>query len=156
MASEAYLAKLRDPQWQKMRLQVLERDHWACQSCFDTKSTLNVHHLWYAAGRDPWDYPVEALVTLCEFCHQTETEALPASAAYLIHVLKTMGATASRFDELADAFPPSFLPVGNPINWSVLVFMISEVTRHMREDSTVWQEMREAYLNHTEDRPEEK
>ena len=35
-----------------------------------TKSgSFHVHHLWYESGRDPWDYPDEALVSLCSDCH---------------------------------------------------------------------------------------
>jgi hypothetical protein len=30
---------------------------------------LNVHHLYYQDGMLPWEYPREALVTLCQECH---------------------------------------------------------------------------------------
>lgn len=70
-----YLEKLRDPRWQKKRLQILERDGWACRMCSDTKTTLNVHHRYYQRDAEPWDYPDFALVTLCENCHREETEA---------------------------------------------------------------------------------
>src|SRR5574341_499270 len=69
-----YNEKLRDPRWQRMRLKVMERDEWACQICYDSKSTLNVHHRFYDFGKDPWDYPIEALATLCEGCHEDETK----------------------------------------------------------------------------------
>lgn len=36
---EVYLAKLRDPRWQKLRLQVFERDEWACQVCMEMPNT---------------------------------------------------------------------------------------------------------------------
>ena len=64
--------KLRDPRWQKLRLKILERDEWCCQRCFDGESTLNVHHRNYLPGKEPWDSPVESLVTLCERCHEHE------------------------------------------------------------------------------------
>jgi 5-methylcytosine-specific restriction endonuclease McrA len=67
-----YLEKLKDPRWQKLRLEVFERDKWTCQRCYDTESTLNVHHQYYKDNADPWDYPIEALVTLCENCHSEE------------------------------------------------------------------------------------
>jgi hypothetical protein len=69
-----YLAKFKDPRWQKMRLEIMNRDEFACQRCFDSESTLNVHHRYYLADKDPWEYPLEALVTLCEDCHEQETE----------------------------------------------------------------------------------
>lgn len=73
-ASESYLEKLRDPRWQKMRLEILQRDEWQCKNCGSGKITLHVHHRWYERGREPWDYPTSALVTLCETCHQFETD----------------------------------------------------------------------------------
>jgi hypothetical protein len=72
MPSEAqlsYLEKLKNPQWQKLRLLVLSRDSFTCQLCYDTKSTLHVHHRKYESGKDPWEYEPESLLTLCESCH---------------------------------------------------------------------------------------
>lgn len=70
--SRSYYEKLKDPRWQKVRLQVFERDNFLCQKCFDDKVTLNVHHRIYIKIRDPWDYPLKYLVTLCEDCHELE------------------------------------------------------------------------------------
>jgi hypothetical protein len=69
-ASNAYLALLKDPRWQKMRLEILSRDDWTCQSCTNKEKTLNVHHRYYVRGNSPWEYPPESLVTLCEDCHE--------------------------------------------------------------------------------------
>ena len=44
MPSE-YSQKLKDPRWQKKRLQILERDEWNCQICHDNESTLVVPFL---------------------------------------------------------------------------------------------------------------
>ena len=70
----AYSDKLKDPRWQKKRLEILERDGWACQQCGDTDSTLHVHHRWYQSNLEPWGYPDQALVTLCETCHEGEAD----------------------------------------------------------------------------------
>lgn len=35
---------------------------------------LNIHHKYYVLGRKPWDYEDEALITLCEKCHQKRHE----------------------------------------------------------------------------------
>lgn len=70
----SYSEKLKDPRWQKVRLQVLSRDSWKCRSCDCADKTLHVHHSYYVAGRDPWDYPASALVSLCKDCHGTELE----------------------------------------------------------------------------------
>lgn len=77
MKKSEYFKKLKDPRWQKKRLEVFERDEWACQICFDNEATLNVHHKYYIWKADPWDYPNDALITLCEECHLNETEHLP-------------------------------------------------------------------------------
>lgn len=41
----AYSEKLKNPRWQKKRLEIFERDGWKCRACQDEKSTLHVHHL---------------------------------------------------------------------------------------------------------------
>jgi hypothetical protein len=64
-----YAEKLRSPEWQKKRLEILQRDNFTCQNCGDTKKTLEVHHRHYVRGAAPWMYVEGALVTLCEDCH---------------------------------------------------------------------------------------
>lgn len=68
-----YSEKLKDPRWQKKRLEILNRDGWKCQECSGKDSELNVHHRSYHPGLDPWDYPVAELVTLCRSCHEIRT-----------------------------------------------------------------------------------
>jgi hypothetical protein len=81
------MLKLRDPRWQKKRLEILSRDEWMCQSCFDSESTLVVHRRRYLAGRDPWDYPDSLLITLCEECQKRERDEMPASDDDLLAML---------------------------------------------------------------------
>jgi hypothetical protein len=64
-----YPEKLLDPRWQRTRLRVFARDNWACVACRETTRTLHVHHRWYEAGKEPWEVPSDALVTLCAYCH---------------------------------------------------------------------------------------
>ena len=71
---KSYSDKLKDPRWQQKRLRVMERDKFTCKKCFDTESTLTVHHKYYIYKADPWDYPDEILVTLCDKCHNEEEE----------------------------------------------------------------------------------
>ncbi len=67
----SYGKLLRDPRWQRMRLEIMQRDGFACRDCKDETATLNVHHTYYAPHRvDPWDYPGCSLITLCESCHK--------------------------------------------------------------------------------------
>jgi hypothetical protein len=72
MNNKSYSEKLKDPRWQKKRLEILQRDNWACTSCGGTKVTLHVHHKYYTYGKEPWEYGNEVLITLCEHCHEAE------------------------------------------------------------------------------------
>lgn len=65
-----YSEKLRDPRWQKKRLEIMERDGFKCRACGSGTDTLNVHHLYYDKGASPWEYENDALITLCESCHE--------------------------------------------------------------------------------------
>lgn len=65
-----YAEKLKDPRWQKKRLQIFNRDNWQCKKCGDETTTLHVHHLEYKKDKDPWLYATSKLITLCEDCHK--------------------------------------------------------------------------------------
>lgn len=64
-----YAEKLKDPRWQRKRLEIMERDEWACVNCFAKNKTLHVHHDQYKG--EPWDAPSHCLFTLCEDCHRS-------------------------------------------------------------------------------------
>jgi 5-methylcytosine-specific restriction endonuclease McrA len=72
----AWAAKYKDSRWQQKRLEIMERDGFACKSCGAEGEgvTLNVHHAYYESGKDPWDYPDNTLVTWCETCHKERHE----------------------------------------------------------------------------------
>lgn len=63
----SYVEKLKDPRWQKLRLQCFERDQFTCQVCGDKDNSLQVHHKGYHG--EPWETPIGMLQTLCESCH---------------------------------------------------------------------------------------
>lgn len=66
-----YSEKLRDPRWQRKRLEVFEAARFRCQHCFDSTSTLHAHHTVYIKGREPWEYVEPGLVIcLCDKCHK--------------------------------------------------------------------------------------
>lgn len=69
MPRQTYSEKLLDPRWQKLRLQIFERDEFSCRHCGDAESTLNAHHLRY--HKNPWESPTGELITLCRDCHKT-------------------------------------------------------------------------------------
>ncbi len=68
----SYSQKLRSPKWQRKRLQIFERDNWKCKSCGSGDNNLQVHHLKYTPGKEPWEYEDHLLVTYCDICHETE------------------------------------------------------------------------------------
>jgi hypothetical protein len=88
---QAYLEKLRDPRWQQLRLRVLERDGWKCLICGKSDSTLCVHHRRYLRGREPWEYELSDLATLCWDCHQGEHELKDEAIAILLESLTVIG-----------------------------------------------------------------
>jgi len=102
MATKTYSEKLRDPRWQKKRLSVLERDNFTCRMCFDTTETLNVHHISY--NNEPWETEDRLLITLCETCHNQETEDLKEWSDKLIKSLKKSGFTSLAMAGLARVF----------------------------------------------------
>ena len=64
-----YSDLLKDPRWQKKRLQILKRDKFKCKCCGAEDKTLHVHHKEYQYGKAPWEYPNKNFLTLCEDCH---------------------------------------------------------------------------------------
>jgi len=48
----------------------MERDNHRCMICGEDSLLLNVHHLRYRKGAEPWEYDDCELVTLCEDCHK--------------------------------------------------------------------------------------
>lgn len=85
-----YAEKLKDPKWQRKRLEILSRDSFTCQYCGNTETTLHVHHRTYSYGKDPWDYADTNFITLCEKCHEME-EGFKVQTNDLIHDLLLMG-----------------------------------------------------------------
>lgn len=83
-----YAEKLKDPRWQKKRLEVMERDNFTCQLCTKDDLTLNVHHISYIYGNDPWDYDLTNFVTYCQDCHIIEEEAKHDFKSMLLELQK--------------------------------------------------------------------
>lgn len=85
--TKTYVEKLKDPRWQKKRLEVLEAGGWKCASCSDSKATLHVHHRQYFKGREPWEYEAGQLEVLCENCHalehESDADSLLVAASYV-------------------------------------------------------------------------
>ena len=66
---KSYADKLKSPRWQRKRLELLQSTDFTCELCSATEEQLQIHHPIYLAGVEPWDYPTEALMVLCDTCH---------------------------------------------------------------------------------------
>lgn len=86
----SYSEKLKNPKWQQKRLTIFQRDKWTCTKCQSVEKELQVHHLDYIPGIDPWEYPDDMLTTLCFDCHTSETDR-PKHEKYLLQSLKLNG-----------------------------------------------------------------
>ncbi len=85
-----YVEKLKDPRWQKRRLEMLEKASWKCEICMDDKNTLHVHHLSYRDRQEPWEYDDGELVVLCHECHEI------IHGKYLVSLFSALKALANR------------------------------------------------------------
>jgi 5-methylcytosine-specific restriction endonuclease McrA len=95
-----YKEKLQTDDWKIRRIWIIQKDKYTCQTCgklgsdnflllpgimegdtlkpfnepiivADEESLeLNVHHVCYRKGLEPWEYPDEELITLCPECHK--------------------------------------------------------------------------------------
>lgn len=105
MATKTYAEKLLDPKWQRKRLEVLNRDSWMCQYCFDSTNTLHVHHLRYESYyENPWDYPLEYLVTACNKCHKEEPPAIKEIEKDVVRQMNLKVRYQCEYKSIADTF----------------------------------------------------
>lgn len=96
-----YAEKLLDSRWQHKRYEILKRDNGRCVYCYSKFTELEyqdyeyknefkteVHHKFYLPNCEPWEYPNEALISLCEICHEIEDIAREKCFKYLPANLK--------------------------------------------------------------------
>lgn len=69
---QSYKDLLKKPQWQRKRLEIMNRDNFTCKYCGDDQNELQIHHLKYTGM--PWEAKDEDLKTSCCHCHQIITE----------------------------------------------------------------------------------
>jgi hypothetical protein len=69
-----YEDQLKNPKWQKRRLERMGLADWKCERCGDDSEQLHIHHkqyhTWPSGARvAPWEYEDADLACLCETCH---------------------------------------------------------------------------------------
>lgn len=101
-----YRELLKDSRWQDKRYQILERADYACESC-GSRYALQIHHVRYVHGRQPWDYMNSELRCLCSDCHETAhglridfPKAIPQGRdiKYAVHEVMAKIAAQNGFD----------------------------------------------------------
>jgi hypothetical protein len=92
----SYSELLKDPRWQKKRLEIFERDNWQCRECGSKQRTLHVHHKIYKYGRSPWEYDNDCLLTLCEQCHEIE-ESFKKQNEFIAEIASASNGTCLEF-----------------------------------------------------------
>jgi hypothetical protein len=82
----SYADLLKDPRWQKRRLEVLADRGWKCERCDDKTTELHVHHKRYLKGKMPWEYEDVDLCVLCSVHHEQwhkDMENLTTAISYM-------------------------------------------------------------------------
>lgn len=77
-----YAEKLKDPRWQKRRLEVFNKADWKCEDCGAGDKELQVHHCYYIRSLEPWEHGNDLLICVCPDCHkkrQAKEEAIHVS-----------------------------------------------------------------------------
>jgi hypothetical protein len=97
-----YSEKLKDPRWQRKRLEIMERDRWACQHCAATDKSMTVHHVVYHQRRDPWEYENDELLALCEGCHNEIERQIKCIRFFMAHNPELMGQVWDFVNALAE------------------------------------------------------
>ena len=67
-----YSDKLKNPKWQKKRLEILNLHGFKCEKCGCEDKELHVHHRFYIKGREVWQYDNDVFQVLCCDCHEKE------------------------------------------------------------------------------------
>ena len=83
---KSYSDLLKCSEWQEKRQEILKRDNYKCCYCGSTDK-LCVHHKYYLQYPnhekvEPWNYPDDALITLCNKCHYKVHKRKPIKVYY--------------------------------------------------------------------------
>ena len=74
LPKKSYEELLQTREWKEKRDRIIKRDSNKCTFC-GSPYNLQVHHKYYSRYPDnrfvnPWNYPDDALITLCNNCHK--------------------------------------------------------------------------------------
>ena len=160
MAKKTYSDKLKDPRWQKKRLEVLNLHGFKCEKCKCETKELHVHHRFYITGREVWQYDNDVLQVLCCDCHEKEhskelisktIEVIPEKYKDLIEYLNQYSDNQiSWFTESAKMIESEFMDEFNSMMLYVAQFGLdvgfSDVLKQKRAEENeidLWQTINE-------------
>lgn len=129
MAKKSYSDKLKDPRWQKKRLEILERDGWSCLFCGDDEATLHVHHI--SRHGEPWETPNTHLITLCSECHLQEEKDLNDVKQSIFGELQKCGFVSDMLNRIPSIF------IGTDRGWKGYEPAI-DILKMVVDDDDIW------------------
>lgn len=97
---DEYEKKLTSPHWQRKRLEVMQKSDFKCHFCGNGNEQLEIHHVIYLRGRQPWDYDDEYLIAVCHSCH-VEEERMKSEDPTLIGLFSMSGLSRRQLNYLA-------------------------------------------------------
>lgn len=142
MDESRYLEQIQDPRWEKKCFEIFDRDGWCCRLCDDDESPLHIHHVRCVCDKEPWDYPQEQLITLCESCHVAEHEAMPGAISNLIEQIKDSGFLSDGVMVITNAFKELTMPYPQDITAAII--------EHAFSNSDIFKMLTDAYFGHIE------
>jgi HNH endonuclease len=101
----SYQDKLKNPCWQKKRLEVFSEANWRCQKCKRSDLQLHVHHLVYRRV-EPWEYKLNELEALCKRCHLKVHNFLRGDDKFTLGEFYTRAEIRKRIGGLEKGFLP--------------------------------------------------
>lgn len=105
--SRTYAEKLKDPRWIARADEVKERARHRCEEC-GTSKNLEVHHVIYPTGVEPWDVDDWVLMCLCGNHHeerQSAEQVLFGNVAQILRYKKLPELLAQPLWTMFDSFP---------------------------------------------------
>lgn len=86
-STSTYASKLNDERWLSFARQIRRMHNNSCQCCKRGGLVLQVHHFFYDAKREPWEYRPDEVTVLCEGCHHRLHEQLQKFRRYVFSKL---------------------------------------------------------------------
>lgn len=78
-----YRDKLNSQEWRSFAAEEKQKQGGYCRACKRADVALQVHHIFYESGREPWHYKSDELVVLCDGCHKELHEQLAKFRRYV-------------------------------------------------------------------------